>query len=54
MVKGRVLITWSSGVFGWHLCRYFLERDYQVEGTYGRHRPELPGARFYPLSLALN
>ena len=46
-----LLITGASGILGWHLCRYFAEQGFSVQGTYCRHPPELRGVRFHPLQL---
>ena len=46
-----ILVTGASGILGWHLCRYFAEKGFSVEGTYCRNQPELPGVQFHPLQL---
>lgn len=51
MTNDRLLITGASGVMGWHLCRYFLERGHSVEGTYRKNKPPLDGIRFYQFAL---
>lgn len=46
-----ILITGASGILGWHLCRYFAEQGFLIEGTYCRNQPELAGVRFHQLQL---
>jgi dTDP-4-dehydrorhamnose reductase len=46
-----ILITGSSGVLGWHLCRFFSQIDYQVRGTYRQHLPDLQAVHFDYLAL---
>lgn len=50
-MKGRILITGASGVLGWHLCRYFAQQGYPVEGTYHKNKPSLSGIRTLSLDL---
>lgn len=46
----RLLITGASGFLGWHLCRA-AQATWQVEGTYHRHTPSLPGVTLHHLDL---
>ncbi len=48
-----LLVTGASGFLGWHLCRYFAERGFQVTGTYSTHHlaAALPGVKLCELDL---
>lgn len=50
MPQGRLLITGASGFLGWHLCRA-AQATWQVEGTYHRHTPPLPGVGLHRIDL---
>jgi dTDP-4-dehydrorhamnose reductase len=46
----RLLITGASGFLGWHLARA-AQATWQVEGTYYRHAPPLPGVKLHCIDL---
>ncbi|MBW4483968.1 MAG: SDR family oxidoreductase [Tildeniella torsiva UHER 1998/13D] len=46
----RLLITGASGFLGWHLARA-AQATWQVEGTYHRHAPPLPGVQLHCIDL---
>ncbi len=46
----RLLITGASGFLGWHLARA-AQATWQVEGTYHRHVPPLPGVKLHCIDL---
>lgn len=48
--RRRLLITGASGFLGWHLCRA-AQATWQVEGTYHRHTPPLPGVTLHSIDL---
>ncbi|MBE9155395.1 NAD(P)-dependent oxidoreductase [Nodosilinea sp. LEGE 06152] len=49
-VRRRLLVTGASGFLGWHLCRA-AQATWQVEGTYHRHLPPLPGVTLHAIDL---
>jgi dTDP-4-dehydrorhamnose reductase len=48
--RRRLLVTGASGFLGWHLCRA-AQAIWQVEGTYHRHTPPLPGVALHAIDL---
>lgn len=48
--KRRLLVTGASGFLGWHLCRA-AQATWQVEGTYHRHTPPLPGVALHSIDF---
>lgn len=48
--RRRLLITGASGFLGWHLARA-AQSTWQVEGTYHRHAPPLPGVKLHRIDL---
>lgn len=46
----RLLITGTSGFLGWQLARA-AQAVWQVEGTYHRHAPPLPGVELHCIDL---
>jgi dTDP-4-dehydrorhamnose reductase len=45
-----MLVTGASGFLGWHLCRA-AQTTWQVEGTYHRQAPTLPGVGLHAIDL---
>jgi dTDP-4-dehydrorhamnose reductase len=48
----RILITGISGRIGFEFARYFLERKYEVAGTFLSNEVKLKGAKVYKIDLS--